>query len=322
MRRDGGQVGVENIPRPITQDLPAVGPRAWPLPLIVILAMRPRQWTKNLLCVAPVVMANKLRDGGADWRSAACVGLFCALSGVVYLINDVLDVDQDRMHPRKRLRPIASGRLSIPAARVSALVILVVSLALCSLLGLLFLEAAITYILLQFGYVFYFKHEVLLDVFAIALGYVLRAAAGALAIQVDISVWLYLCTILGGLFLALGKRRQELLELEGLAVTHRRNLGEYSIELVDQLIGIVAASTIVAYSLYTFTAPNLPTNHGMMVTVPFAIYGIFRYLYLMHQRKLGASPEEVLLHDRPLQVCILLWGAIAIAVVSTAGHVA
>jgi 4-hydroxybenzoate polyprenyltransferase len=315
-------MSVGESPRPIAQNLPAATLRTWPMPVMVILAMRPRQWSKNLLCVAAVVMANKLRDIGADWRTAACVALFCALSGVVYLINDVLDVERDRMHPRKRLRPIASGRLSIPAARASALVILVVSLALCSLLGLPFLEAAVAYIVLQFGYVFYFKHEVLLDVFAIALGYVLRAAAGALAIRVDISVWLYLCTILGGLFLALGKRRQELLELEGLAATHRRNLGEYSIDLVDQLIGIVAASTIVAYSLYTFTAPNLPTNHSMMVTVPFAIYGIFRYLYLVHQRKLGASPEEVLLHDRPLQVCILLWGAIAIAVVSTAGHVA
>ncbi len=313
---------LESAPRPIAADLPAVRLRTRPLPLLVVLAMRPRQWSKNLLCVAALVMANKLGDPGAIWRTAACVALFCALSGVVYLINDILDVDRDRMHPRKRLRPIASGRLPIPAAKGAAVLILIVSLALCYLLGRTFFEAAAAYMILQFGYVFTLKHEVLLDVFAIALGYVLRAAAGALAIQVDISVWLYLCTILGGLFLALGKRRQELIELEHLASTHRRNLAEYSLDLVDQLISIVSASTIVAYSLYTFTAPNLPRNHSMMVTVPFAIYGIFRYLYLVHQRALGASPEEVLLHDRPLQVCILLWGAIAIVVVSTAGHVA
>jgi 4-hydroxybenzoate polyprenyltransferase len=166
------------------------------------------------------------------------------------------------------------------------------------------------------------KHEVLLDVFAIALGYVIRAAAGAVAIRVEISVWLYLCTILGGLFLALGKRRQELVELEDLAANHRRNLSQYSVALVDQLITIVAASTIVAYSFYTFTAPNLPRNGAMMVTVPFAIYGLFRYLYLVHQHGQGGSPEEVLLHDRPLQICILLWAAIAIVVVSGFGHAA
>jgi len=315
-------VDQENAPRQIAPSLPVVRAGARLAPAQVLLAMRPRQWSKNLICAAAVVMANKLRDPIADLRTLVCVLLFCALSGVVYLINDALDVEQDRMHPKKRFRPIASGRLSIQAAKIAAGLILATALALSLFLGLNFLEAAAVYMLLQFGYVFYLKHEVLLDVFAIALGYVIRAAAGALAIRVDISVWLYLCTILGGLFLALGKRRQELVELEGMAASHRRNLGEYSLDLVDQLISIVSAAIIVAYSLYTFTAPNLPDNHQMMVTVPFAIYGIFRYLYLIHQRKLGASPEEVLLHDRPLQVCILLWAAIAIAVVSAAGHVA
>ena len=152
--------------------------------------------------------------------------------------------------------------------------------------------------------------------------YVLRAAAGAVAIGVDISAWLYLCTILGGLFLALAKRRQELIELEDLAADHRRNLGEYSLELIDQLITIVAASTVASYALYTYFAPNLPRNHIMMTTVPFALYGLFRYLYLMHQRGLGSSPEEVLLRDRPLQVCIAVWAVIAVVVVSSAGHVA
>lgn len=315
---------IGNTQRRIAPSLPAEQVAAGPLALpgLVIKAMRPRQWTKNLLCAAPLVMANKLRDGVADLRMVVCILLFCALSGTVYLINDALDVDRDRLHPKKRFRPIASGRLPIPIAQGAAVVIMVISLALSFLLGLTFLEAAISYMVLQFAYVFYLKHEVLLDVFAIALGYVVRAAAGALAILVSISVWLYLCTILGGLFLALAKRRQELIELDDLAVSHRRNLGEYSLELVDQLITIVAASTIVAYSLYTFTAPNLPKDHQMMVTVPFAIYGIFRYLYLVHQRNLGATPEEVLLHDRPLQICILLWGAIAVYVVGAMGHVA
>jgi 4-hydroxybenzoate polyprenyltransferase len=313
-------VDVASTQRPLHQ--PAVQPAAGILamPGLLLKAMRPRQWTKNLLCTAALVMANRIRDPASDLRMLVCVLLFCALSGTVYLINDSLDVQRDRIHPTKRLRPIASGRLPVRVAVVAAVIICIVSLALSLLLGIPFFEAAVAFMALQLGYVFYLKHEVLLDVFAIALGYVIRAAAGALAINVEISVWLYLCTILGGLFLALGKRRQELIELEDLAVDHRRNLGEYSLDMVDQLITIVAASTIVAYSLYTFTASNLPTNHQMMVTVPFALYGIFRYLYLVHQHGLGGSPEEVLLRDRPLQICIILWAAIAIAVVAGAGH--
>ncbi|MDB5075744.1 MAG: UbiA prenyltransferase [Chloroflexi bacterium] len=290
------------------------------IPGLILKAMRPRQWTKNLLCGAALVMANRLRDGASDLRMVFCILLFCALSGSIYLLNDSLDAERDRLHPTKRLRPVASGRLPVRVAQRAAVLIGAVSLLLCLLLGFPFFEVALAYMVLQFGYVFYLKHEVLLDVFAIALGYVLRAAAGAVAIHVEISVWLYLCTILGGLFLALGKRRQELIELEDGAADHRQNLGEYSLELVDQLITIVSASTIVAYSLYTFTAPNLPANHQMMVTVPFAVYGIFRYLYLVHQHGQGGSPEEVLLRDRPLQACILLWGAIAIVVVSGSGH--
>lgn len=306
--------------RPMSQpaEQPAAGALA--MPGLLLKAMRPRQWTKNLLCVAALVMANRIRDGAADLRMVACVLLYCALSGTVYLVNDSLDVKRDRIHPTKRRRPIASGRLPVRVAVTASIIICLAALALSLPLGLPFFESAVAFMALQMGYVFYLKHEVLLDVFAIALGYVIRAAAGALAINVEISVWLYLCTILGGLFLALGKRRQELIELEDLAVDHRRNLGQYSLDLVDQLITIVSASTVVAYSLYTFTAPNLPSNHQMMVTVPFALYGIFRYLYLVHQHGLGSSPEEVLLHDRPLQVCIVLWAAIAIAVVSGAAH--
>ena len=288
------------------------------IPNALLRAMRPRQWTKNLICVIALVMADKLRDPVADLRMLVCVLLFCALSSTIYLINDTLDIERDRIHPTKRLRPIASGSLPIPVAVCAAIVIGLGSLSLSLLLGLPYFLTALTYMGLQLGYVFRLKHEVLLDVFAIALGYVLRAAAGAVAIRVEISVWLYLCTILGGLFLALGKRRQEMIELEDLAATHRRNLGEYSVALVDQLITIVSASTIAAYSLYTFTAPNLPKNGAMMITVPLAVYGIFRYLYLAHQHGRGGSPEEVLLHDRPLQVCIALWAALSILVVSGA----
>jgi 4-hydroxybenzoate polyprenyltransferase len=294
---------------------PARDADATALPLVLLKAMRPRQWSKNLLCAVPLVMADKLADPIADVRMLVCILLFCALSGVIYLLNDSLDVERDRLHPTKRLRPIASGQLSIRTARVAAGAIGALSLALSLALGLPFFVAALSYLALQLGYVFFLKHEVLLDVFAIALGYVIRAAAGAVAIRVEISVWLYLCTILGGLFLALGKRRQELVELEDLAAGHRRNLSQYSVALVDQLITIVAASTIAAYSLYTFTAPNLPRNGAMMVTVPFAIYGLFRYLYLVHQHGQGSSPEEVLLRDRPLQLCILLWTAMAVMVV-------
>ena len=281
---------------------------------LLLRGTRPRQWTKNLLCAAALVMANRLRDLPSDLRMLACIALFCGLSGAVYLANDALDVERDRLHPTKRLRPIASGRLGVRTAWLAAAALALGGLALSAGLGRDFLLVALAYMALQVGYVFWLKHEVLLDVFAIATGYVLRAAAGAVAIGVEISVWLYLCTILGGLFLALAKRRQELCELEGLAASHRRNLAEYSLALVDQLITIVAAAIIVAYSLYTFTAPNLPANHAMMLTVPFALYGIFRYLYLVHQRGLGGSPEEVLLRDRHLQACILLWAAIAAAV--------
>ena len=287
---------------------------------LVLRAMRPRQWTKNLLCAAALVMANRLRDGGSDLRVAYCVALFCLLSGAVYLVNDSLDVAQDRLHPVKRWRPVASGQLSIRAARVAAALLTASALALSLPLGLSYVEASVAYMILQLGYVLYLKHEVLLDVFAIALGYVLRAAAGALAIGVEISVWLYLCTILGGLFLALGKRRGELVDLDVLAKQHRRNLGQYSVVLLDQLITIVSASTIVCYSIYTFTAANLPARHQMMITVPFAIYGLFRYLYLVQEQHQGGSPEEVLLRDRPLQVCIISWALIAIAVVGAAGH--
>lgn len=290
------------------------------MPVLILKAMRPRQWTKNLLCAAALVMANRFRDGTADIRMLICVVIFCTLSGTVYLLNDSLDVEQDRLHPTKRFRPVASGRLPVRIAQAAAVAIGIASLVASLGLGMSFLEAAAAYMMLQMGYVFYLKHEVLLDVFAIAMGYVIRAAAGAVAIRVEISVWLYLCTILGGLFLALGKRRGELIELKDLAGDHRRNLNQYSLALVDQLITIVSSSAIVAYSLYTFTASNLPTNHQMMVTVPFAVYGVFRYLYLVHEHGQGGSPEEVLLHDRPLQVCILMWAIIAIAVVSGSGH--
>ena len=300
--------------------IPEAAAPAHAMPALILKAMRPRQWTKNLLCAAALVMAGRLRDGASDLRMLLCVVLFCALSGAVYLLNDSLDVEQDRLHPTKRFRPVASGRLPVRVAQTSAVVIGVLSLLISLSLGVAFLETALAYIVLQLGYVFILKHEVLLDVFALALGYVLRAAAGAVAIRVEISVWLYLCTILGGLFLALGKRRGELIELGDQAGTHRRNLDQYSLALVDQLITIVSSSTIVAYSLYTFTAPNLPGNHQMMITVPFAVYGVFRYLYLVHEHGQGGNPEEILLRDRSLQVCILLWGAIAIAVVSGSGH--
>ncbi len=303
-----------------TVAVPEAAAPAYAMPVLILKAMRPRQWTKNLLCAAALVMADRFRDVTSDVRMLACVLLFCTLSGTVYLLNDSLDVEQDRLHPTKRFRPVASGRLPVRTAQVAAVAIGGASLALSAGLDFSFLEAAAAYMVLQLGYVFYLKHEVLLDVFAIALGYVIRAAAGAVAIRVEISVWLYLCTILGGLFLALGKRRGELIELEDQAAVHRRNLGEYSLELVDQLITIVSSSIIVSYSLYTFTAANLPSNHQMMVTVPFAVYGVFRYLYLAHERDQGGSPEEMLLHDRPLQVCILMWAAIAIAVVSGSGH--
>jgi 4-hydroxybenzoate polyprenyltransferase len=270
--------------------------------------LRPRQWTKNLLLFAGIVFAAKLGD---PWRWLDAVAAFvayCAASSAAYLVNDVRDAAHDRAHPVKRARPVARGELSSRAAYGLAGLLLAVAVGLVAPLGLVSLAFLAGFVGLQAAYTLRLKHEVLIDVMAIAGLFVLRAAAGAAGVHVRISPWLLLCTALLALFLALAKRRGELVLVGAEATPGRPVLEGYSLELVDQLVGIVAACTVIAYSLYTFTARD---SKALMVTIPFVIFGVFRYLLLIHRRDLGEEPEEVLLRDGPILLCIAAWAACA-----------
>jgi 4-hydroxybenzoate polyprenyltransferase len=284
-----------------------------------VAALRPHQWTKNLIVFAPLALSKHLFEADAFLRSAGAFALFCALSGTVYLINDVADLERDRLHPKKRLRPLASGALSVGAARVAAWVLGLGGLGLSSLLGLAFLSAAVAYLALNLLYSFWLKKVVILDVIAISLGFVLRAVAGAVAISVQFSDWLLVCTLLLALFLALAKRRHELVTLDG--TEHREILAEYSPYLLDQMIAVVTASCLMAYAFYTL-APETVEKYRtdrLSWTIPFVLYGIFRYLYLVHGKEEGGSPTDLLLTDRPLLVDVALWAAALVAIVYTAG---
>src|SRR5579883_1024190 len=270
-------------------------------------ACRPKQWSKNVLLFFGLIFALKLTDPILVGRAIAGFLVFCAASSGVYIINDLVDLEQDRLHPRKRLRPLAAGIITPGQAIGLASILLAGALAAGLALGIGFAALTVLYVVLTILYSLRLKHVVLIDVFILAAGFVLRAAAGAVVVGVPISPWLYVCTVLASLFLGLGKRRQEIVLLSNGAGNHRRILEEYSIPLLDQLIMIVTSSTIMAYSLYTFSAENLPSNHTMMLTIPFVLYGVFRYLYLMHQRNAGGSPDEVILSDRPLLMTALLW---------------
>ena len=321
----------------------------------LIQGMRPRQWTKNAPIFAGITFAGRLLDGISLLRVITAFIVFCLLAGATYLINDLADLKQDRIHPTKRFRPLASGRLAQRTAYIGIGVALLLSVAGMALIiglplpgsgasyhlaltlwppraalvlahnlppgdaytayggsGALFAVIAAAYFTLMLAYTFRLKHVVLLDVFTIAGGFVLRAMAGAVAVAVHISPWLYLCTILLALFLALGKRRQELLSLEHNASAHRRILSEYSPQLLDQLITVVTSATLMAYSLYTFQGET--GDRRLMVTIPFVLYGIFRYLYLVYGRGEGGSPEEILLRDSHVRWSVVLC-AITVAVV-------
>ena len=277
----------------------------------LIKTMRPRQWTKNLVVFAALVFDRQLRFDNlpAVLRTLAGFIIFCLLSGVVYIINDILDAAADRQHPDKRNRPIASGALPVSLAWTVAVGLTLVLIPISYLLSPGFALVAISYFVLNLVYSKWLKHVPLLDVFSIALGFVLRVAAGVTLIHVArFSPWLYVVITLGALYIGFGKRRAELALLADGANRHRRVLEGYTIPLLDQFITIVSSTTIIAYSLYTFSAPNLPENHVMMLTIPFVLYGVFRYLYLIQVTHSGGAPEEVLLSDRPLQVVIILWG--------------
>jgi 4-hydroxybenzoate polyprenyltransferase len=277
-------------------------------------ALRPVQWSKNLLVFAALLFSMNVFDA---WSVAQAVGafvVFCMVSSAIYLLNDLRDREQDAHHPVKRFRPIASGQVRPRTARIGSVAFAAGALAGALLIDReLFLVVA-GYLALMVAYSLLLKRVVLLDVIVISIGFLLRAAAGAVAIDVPISPWLYICSMLLALMLGFGKRRHELLMLRDSASQHRANLDAYSLPLLDQIIAVTSSSAVVAYSVYTFTAPTLPANHTMMLTIPIVLYAVFRYLFLIYKEHLGGSPELLLMHDRPTQLSVLLWGAASLAI--------
>ncbi len=274
----------------------------------IVVSMRPRQWVKNLFVFAGLVFSQRLFTGAA-WTAVAAFAIFCALSGAIYLFNDVADRERDRLDPRKRMRPIAAGRLPPGVAVAAAVMLVVAGLGLGAWLARPFLITGLAYVVLLVAYSVWLKHVVIVDVLVVAGGFVLRAVAGAVVIDVEMSGWLLICTILLALFLALGKRRYEYLALERDAARHRPILAEYSPALLDQMIAVVTASTVTAYALYTMSPETVAKFRTQLLpaTLPFVLYGIFRYLYLIYQRQLGGNPSELLLSDRALLVNTIGW---------------
>jgi len=281
----------------------------------IIKTMRPRQWTKNLFVFAALVFSRRFLEPGDTLRVLGSFIIFCVLSGAVYIINDIVDREKDRRHELKRTRPIASGRLSCGTAALFAAVLAAAAFVAAFSLGRSFGVVAACYFALMIVYSFFLKHVVIVDVLVIASGFVLRAAAGGCVIHVVISPWLLICTILIALFMVLSKRRHELVLLEDNAAKHRRTLLEYSPYLLDQMIAVVTSSTVMAYALYTMWPRTIEeVSPYLYLTIPFVLYGIFRYLYLVHQKEKGGSPERLLLSDMPLMVDIILW-IIAVGVI-------
>ena len=281
----------------------------------LIKAMRPRQWTKNGFVFFGLIFDKQLFNVEPFLRTLGGFFLFCLISSAVYLFNDIADVEADRNHPEKKFRPIASGKLPVNVATFTAILLTVVSLALGYLLSPLFALILAAYLITNLLYSRWLKHVAILDVLIVSSGFVFRVAAGVALITVErFSPWLYMITILFSLYIGLGKRRAELNLLAQGASAHRKVFDGYTIPLLDQYITIVSGMTIVAYSLYTFSAVNLPENHSMMLTIPFVVYGIFRYLQLIQMGHAAGSPDEVALKDRPLQYTVLLWGLTVIAI--------
>lgn len=281
----------------------------------LIVSMRPRQWTKNIIIYFAFLFtidqawrADDLEEAARLFlRITAAFSIFCLITSAVYLFNDVLDTDKDRHHPKKRYRPIPAGTLTPFTALVVAFLMAASGMALAFILEPLYAVVAIIYLATMAAYSVYLKRLVIVDILVISAGFVLRAVAGAVVLDVTISPWLYICTTLGALFLGFAKRLNEVILAEEKASSQRESLEYYTQPLLEQLIAVVAPSTLVSYILYTFTADNLPDNNAMMLTIPFVMYGLFRYLYLVHQRNLGESPEQILLTDTPLILNIALW---------------
>jgi 4-hydroxybenzoate polyprenyltransferase len=310
----------------------SVHPRLRDIPIELLRAMRPQQWVKNVFVFAAIAFSESRLwlQPGAIAKVIGAFIIFCGCSGAIYLVNDLVDIEKDRAHPKKRYRPLASGRLSVPVAIVAAIVLIIGGLYAAYWLDSLnnppdydLMWVMLTYIVVQgLFYSYWLKNVVIIDIFTIAAGFVLRATAGAVALDIRITPWLLICMGLLALFLGLGKRRAELVLLGGDASTHRRILQDYSIPMLDQMISIVTAATIMAYTLFTYSAETLPKDPYpvMMITVPFVIYAIFRYLYLIHHRNGGGSPEELLLKDLPLAASVGLYGITVLALLAFFRH--
>jgi 4-hydroxybenzoate polyprenyltransferase len=283
--------------------------------------MRPEQWLKNGFVLAPIVFSGLVGDSGAWLRSLLAVAAFCAASSATYLVNDVIDREADRAHPVKRGRPIAAGEVSVAAALATAVLLVAVGMAVALWLGGWFPAILIAYVTLVLLYSALLKRAVFLDVLVVAAGFVLRVVGGAVAIDVPVSRWILVVTYLLALYLALGKRRTELVLLGNEAGNHRAVLGHYTLPMVDSAISVVLGATVVAYALYTVAPETVAKvgSEGLLATVPIVLYGLFRYLYLLHRHELGGSPTKALLTDRPLLVCVVIWLAVA-AVVIGAGR--
>jgi 4-hydroxybenzoate polyprenyltransferase len=275
----------------------------------IIKSLRPYQWTKNFFVFAPLIFSENVFNFPLTLKSIVAFALFCVLSGAIYIWNDLRDIDEDKLHPVKSQRPLASGRLEKTPAVVAFVFLCVLGLGLSFVLNLNFFFLALGYVLLQLAYSGWLKHVVILDVLLVAAGFLIRVIAGGVAIGVEISAWLLICTFLLALFIALSKRRHELIFLEKDASNHRPILKEYSPYLLDQMISVVTASTVIAYCLYTISEETIAKfgSSNLIFTVPFVLYGIFRYLYLIHQKCEGGSPESLLIKDKPFFIAILLW---------------
>lgn len=274
-------------------------------------SMRPRQWTKNLFVFVALFFDGKVLDPNSLWKTGVAFVLMCLMSSAVYLMNDLADIESDKQHPVKKFRPLPAGLLNPQVARFASLLFAVGSLSVAFVLDSGFGLVVLAYLLTQIAYTFWLKRLVLVDVMTVAAGFVLRIAAGVVVIEVQrFSPWLYLFGGFLSLFLILGKRRHELVLLGKDAGAHRAILEEYNIGLIDRLLETVTTSAIISYSLYTFLAEGLPENHFMMLSIPFPLFGIFRYLYLIHVREMGGTPEEIFLRDRMLQGTIFLYGIV------------
>ncbi len=284
--------------------------------IALIKTMRPRQWSKNIFIFAALVFDKQLLNTGAFLHTLAGVALFCLISSAVYIFNDISDVKEDREHPKKKDRPIASGKLPLGAAWVAGILLVVGTLGLAwFFLPRAFVAVLLIYFVLNIAYTKWLKHIPIVDVLVLAAGFVLRVHAGVTLIEVErFSPWLYVVMTMLSLFLGFGKRRAELALLADGASSHRKVLEGYTLPLLDQYIMMVSGMTIIAYSLYTFSAPNVPENHSMMLTIPFVVYMIFRYQYLVEIEHAGGAPEDVLLSDRPFQIAMILWAATVIAI--------